>query len=111
MQRVATLDKQINQFKFFPVGVEMGNKCIKQLLGNPPNIAAVDEIGRYELAGDLWSEGFTALVESSIPLIFTTKEKQLERVIERWKIEPNIVFRSTDFGDSQKAFESIKRFL
>lgn len=111
MQRVATFEKRPNHFKFFPEGVEMGNNCIKEILGNPPDIAIVDEIGGYELAGELWSDGFTQLVESPTPLIFTTKAKHLERVIKRWEIEPTIVFRPIDFDDSQKEFKRIKGSL
>lgn len=111
MQRVATFDKRPNHFKFFPEGVEMGNNCIKELLVHSPDIAIIDEIGGYELAGELWSSGFSQLIKSSIPLIFTTKAKHLEGVVKKWEIEPTIVFHPTDFNDSQKAYERIKRFF
>ncbi|MGV8964003.1 MAG: nucleoside-triphosphatase [Candidatus Saccharimonadaceae bacterium] len=111
MQRVATFDKRPNHFKFFPKGVEMGNNCIKELLTQPLDIAIVDEIGGYELAGELWCNSFTQLVESSVSLIFTTKEKLLEGVVEKWKIKPTLIFHSADFGDPLIAFQRIKRFL
>ena len=111
MQRVASFNMQPNHFKFFAEGVEMGNNCIKELLINPPDIAIVDEIGGYELEGKLWSNGFTQLIESSIPLIFTTKAKLLNRVIEKWNIKPALIFQSKDFDDPHKAFERIKKFF
>ena len=111
MQRVATFDQRPNHFKFFPEGVESGNNCINELLANTPDIAIVDEIGGYELAGQLWNKSFTQLVKSSVPLLFTTKEKLVERVVEKWKIKPALIFNSTDFGDPQKAFERMKKFL
>lgn len=111
MQRVATYERRPYHFKFFPEGVEMGNDCIKELLAHPPNIAIVDEIGGYELRGKLWSNNFTQLVESSVPLIFTVKEKLLDKVVEKWEIETSHVFVSTDFNDPDKAFKLIKSFL
>ncbi|HUI33518.1 MAG: nucleoside-triphosphatase [Dysgonamonadaceae bacterium] len=111
MERIATFDHRPNHFKFFPKGVEVGNNCIKELLAHPPDIAIVDEIGGYELAGKLWSSSFTQLMESSVPLIFTTKARQLEGVVKKWKIKPTLIFHPVDFGDPQKAFERMKRFL
>lgn len=111
MQRVATFEQRPKHFTFFPEGVEVGKKCIQELFANPPDIAVVDEIGGYELAGELWSSGFTQLVESSIPLLFTTKEKHIEAVVKKWNIKASLVFHSADFGDPQKAFEHIKKFL
>lgn len=108
MQRIATFDHRPNHFKFFPEGVEAGNSCIKELLSHPPDIAIVDEIGGYELAGKLWSSSFTQLMESSIPLIFTTKAKRLEGVMEKWRIKPTFIFHPADFGDPQKAYERMK---
>ena len=111
MQRVATFDKRPYHFEFFAEGVEIGNKCIEELLTQTPDIAVVDEIGGYELAGELWSDSFTQLIESSIPIIFTTKDRLLERVIEKWKIEPAHIFLTEEFDDPLKAFERIKKFL
>lgn len=111
MQRIATFEQRPHQFKFFTEGVAFGNNCFKELLAQPPDIAIVDEIGGYELAGELWSSSFTQLLESSIPLIFTTKEKQLEAVMRKWSIKPTLVFHADDFGDPQKAVEDMNRFL
>ncbi len=111
MQRVSTFEQRPKQFKFFSDGLELGNNCFKELLTKPPDIAIVDEIGGYELAGELWSSNFTQLVDSSIPLIFTTKEKLLEKVVKKWNIKPTLIFQAADFGDPQKAVEQIKSFL
>lgn len=107
MQRVATFNERPNHFIFFPDGVKMGNNCIQEVLDNPPDIAVIDEIGGYELLGKLWCSSFRLLVESSLPLIFTTKAKYLEEVKETWRLEPTIVFDLTDFVDPKDAFESI----
>lgn len=111
MQRVATFDKRPRHFQFFPQGVEMGNSCLQELLLHSPDIAVVDEIGAFELRGKLWSGGFTLLVESSVPLIFTVKESLLDKVIAKWNIEPTIIFNSPSFSNPDEAFERMKRFL
>ena len=111
MQRVGTFEQRPNHFKFFHEGVAVGNNCIKELLVQRPDIAVIDEIGGYELAGELWSSSFTELVESSVSLIFTTKEKLLDEVLKKWKINPTLIFHPADFGDPQNAFERMKSFL
>jgi hypothetical protein len=63
------------------------------------------------LDGELWNISFTKLIESSIPLIFTTKANLLDEVVEKWSIKPTIIFQAEDFEDSQKAFERIKKLL
>ncbi|HLW07897.1 MAG TPA: nucleoside-triphosphatase [Marinilabiliaceae bacterium] len=111
MQRLAAFDQHPNHFKFFSEGVEVGNEWIKELLSNPPGIVVVDEIGRFELAGELWSSSFTKLVASSVPLIFTTKIKYLEDVVKKWKMNPTLTFHADDFSMPQHAFERMKKFL
>lgn len=111
MQRVAAFDKRPYHFEFFAEGVEMGDKCIEELLAQPPDISVVDEIGGYELAGELWGDSFTQLMESSVPIFFTTKDRLLERVMKKWKIEPTHIFLPEDFDDPHKAFEHIKKYL
>ncbi len=111
MQRIATFSQRPNHFKFFSEGLEVGNNSIKESLSQPTDIVSVDEIGGYELKGELWSSGFTKLVESAVPLIFTTKAKHLEGVVEKWRLKPSFIFHSDDFENPQKAFERIKRFF
>lgn len=111
MQRVASFEKRPHHFKLFSEGVEMGNDCIQELLVHPPDIAIVDEIGGYELRGKLWSMSFTEVVESSVPLIFTVKDRLLNKVLSKWNLEPTHVFNSTDFNDPDKAFKLIKRLI
>ena len=111
MQRTASFDHSPHHFKFIPEGVEAGKSWMKELLVHSPDIATVDEIGRFELAGELWGNGFTQLVESSFPLIFTTKTKQLHLIIEKWEIIPALIFYLDDFNNPQKAFELIRKFL
>ena len=111
MQRVASFEKHPHHFKFFPEGVEMGNSCIKELLIHHPDIAVVDEIGGFELRGKLWSSSFTQLIDSSIPLIFSVKDRLLDKVLSKWNIEPTHVFSSADFSESDKAFKRIESSL
>ena len=111
MQRVASFEKRPNHFKLFPEGVKVGRFWMKEILNKCPDFAVVDEIGGFELAGELWSNGFTALVESSNPLIFTVKTKHINEVVEKWNINPALIFDSADFGNSQIAFEKIKELI
>lgn len=111
MQRVATFDERPNHFKFFPKGIEMGNNCIQDLLIHHPHIAVIDEIGGYELRGKLWSDSFTQLVASSVPLIFTVKERLLFKVVEKWNIKPTLIISPLSFINVDETVERMKRFL
>lgn len=111
LQRVGRYEKRPYHFKIFEKGVEKGSGWIEDILKHSPNIAVIDEIGGYELDGKLWSNGFTRLVESDIPLIFTVSTKHLEQVIKKWNIDTTIIFDSDDFGDLNKAFEKVKEWI
>ena len=111
MQRVGTFEQQPFHFKLFPDGMELGNNWINILIDHPQCIAVIDEIGSYELSGALWCKGFTQLVNSNLPLIFTCKIKYQEKIMEKWKIEPTAIFNPNDFSNLPKAFEQIDQLL
>ena len=111
MQRVGTFEQRPHHFELHPEGVKTGLHWIQELLKYPPQLAVMDEIGVYELSGKLWSEGFTHLVNTPIPLIFSTKTKHVKVIMERWNIEPAGVFYPDDFDNPEKAFNQIKNLL
>lgn len=111
MQRIAAFELRPNHFKFFPAGVEMGINSMKEILNTPTDIAIIDEIGGYELRGELWSRSFTRLVNSSVPLLFTVKDRLIDKVIAKWRIEPSLIFTPADFIDYNGAFERMKKFF
>lgn len=111
LQRVGGYEKRPYHFHIFEEGVEKGLSWIEEILEQPPNIAVIDEIGGYELQGNIWCNCFTRLVESDIPLIFTVSTKHLEQVIKKWNIEASIILDSDDFDDPNKAFEKIKEWI
>lgn len=111
LQRVSGFEKFPDHFKIFPEGVEKGLDWIEEILEQSPGIAVIDEIGGYELQGMLWSNGFTRLVESGIPLIFTVKTKHLNKVVRKWNISGPIIFDAHDFGNPRTAFEKVKEWI
>ena len=111
LRRVGGYEKRPYHFHIFEEGVEKGSDWIEDILEKSPDIAVIDEIGGYELDGKLWSNGFTRLVESDIPIIFTVSTKHLEQVIKKWDIDASIIFNSDDFSDPIKAFEKVKEWI
>lgn len=111
MQRVDGFEKRPDHFRFFQEGVEKGLIWIKEIFKQSPDLAVIDEIGGYELQGKLWSDGFTELVKSEIPLIFTVKTKHLGEVIKKWNIGTAFIFEPADFGNPEKVFEKIKELI
>lgn len=52
---------------------------------NPKEVLVVDEVGRMELYGEVWSELISHhLTNTSNPLIFTVRRENLMHVVERW---------------------------
>ena len=103
--------KNVTTNEEFPEGVEKGLIWMEEMLEQSPDIAVIDEIGGYELQGRLWSDGFTRLIESDTPLIFTVKTKHLHQVIEKWHIDTAFIFEPADFGNPIKIFEKIKELV
>ena len=111
MQRIAGFNERPHHFELFPEGIKTGMHWIQQILDHPPDIAIIDEIGSYELSGELWYQGFTRLVNAPSSLIFTTKTKHVKAIMERWNIEPAAIFYPDDFTHPEKAFNQIKNLL
>ncbi len=111
MQRIAGFKEHPHHFELFPEGIKTGMHWIQQILDKHPDIAVIDEIGSYELSGELWCEDFTRLVNAPSSLIFTTKTKHVEAIMERWDIEPAAIFYPDDFAFPEQAFEQIKNVL
>ena len=111
MQRIAEFDQRPKHFEVHPEGVKTGLNWIQEVIKHPPNLAIIDEIGSYELSGELWSEGFTQLVNAPLSIIFTTKTKHVKAIVERWNIEPAAIFYPKDFDNPEKAFNQIKILL
>ncbi len=111
MQRVASFQRRPYHFKIHPAGVEAGRRWIAQLLQQPVHMAVIDEIGGYELAGELWCEGFTGLINSPIPVLFTIKTKHVKAIVKKWNIEPVFIFYPDDFINPKKACKRIENIL
>jgi len=111
MQREVPLEQEFSSFEFSPEGVTAGSNWINELHIHLIDVVAIDEIGRFELMGDLWHNGFTQLVKSQTPLIFTTKTKYVEQILKKWNIIPALVFDVSDFEHTQEAFDQMMGFL
>lgn len=108
MQRVGDFTQRPKHFVIIEDSVRKGNEWINAVLDQHPDLAVIDEIGGFELSDRLWNEGFTKLLESSIPIIFTTKSKHLEQVKDKWNIDPTLIFT---FGDFDLIPESCNKII
>lgn len=111
MQRMTAFHRRPGHFELFPDGVEAGRNWINTLFQRPSHLVVIDEIGRYELAGELWCEGFTNLINSSVPMLFTTKTKHLEAIVNKWNMKPSAIFYPANYFNPEKAFTQIKNLL
>ncbi len=74
-------------FYFNPLALEMGNR----ILTNPEivnsHVIFIDETGRFELEGKIWSTSITWLLRNaSCPLVFSIRESLVEQVVEHWNL-------------------------
>jgi nucleoside-triphosphatase len=74
-------------FYFNPEALEIGNKIITDALLEPEKIIMIDEIGPMELAEEIWHNSFMRILNNHKGiLIFSTRKRMIERIIEKYKI-------------------------
>lgn len=72
--------------KSFEFDQEVIRRLTSELVNiNPNEILVVDEVGRMELYGEVWSDLISHhLANTSNPLIFTVRRENLMHVVDRW---------------------------
>lgn len=81
-------------FLFNEQGLKTGEQIIKEAAGkNETEIFILDEIGIFELNGEVWARPLELLLKTYRGvLVVTVRGKLLERVIEKWQINPSGIF-------------------
>lgn len=78
---------QSGNFFFNPEAVEAGNAIITDALLEPEKIIILDEIGPMELSEEIWHDSFMRILNNYKGiLIFSTRKRMIERIIEKYKI-------------------------
>ncbi len=86
--------QKIGRFYIFNEGLDAGNK---ELQNNNSLIKIIDEIGKLELLGKGWLNSVEQIIEKSeYHLILVVREKHVNEIIEKLRIEPVFVFNISE---------------
>jgi len=107
-QRIDECKYSETPFQFNKSTIEQGREWLKDIINHPPDLAVIDEIGLYELYGKVWSNQFTRICNTSIPLLFSTNIHLLTDIMRTWKLEPNHIFYPAYFQTPEIATDKIR---
>ena len=107
-QRIDECKYSENPFRFNKSTIEQGKEWLNDIINHPPDLALIDEIGIYELHGKVWSNQFTQICNTSIPILFSTSIHILNNITTTWKLNPNHIFYPTDFQSPEIAADKIR---
>ncbi|MEA1886193.1 MAG: nucleoside-triphosphatase [Bacteroidota bacterium] len=94
--------EQIGKFEILPAGLKMGRKTLCP--DGKAGITIIDEVGKLELDDRGWAECINILLkEPTCRLIMTVRDKLVDEVIKKWKLDQQSVILNTTETDSQKA--------
>ena len=80
------------RFYFRPEGLAFGRRALAPPDPREPDLVVIDEVGRFELQGEVWAEQIDRLLAPPHPpMIWTVRRRLLNTVIERWKIANPVV--------------------
>lgn len=86
--------KHFDPYYFNPEAIKIGNK----ILQNAPSgaVVIVDEIGRFELDGNLWAKAFTNLLnKNSNTIVMSVRNDFVKEVKERWGLSSAVTIDAT----------------
>lgn len=78
---------QFGRFYFNREGLEYGNILASSAINKYPNVFFIDEIGRFELGGNIWHDSFKLLTQTpGICIIATVRESFLDAVKQKFNL-------------------------
>lgn len=95
--------EQLGRFYFNPEGIRMGKNILEDPLINNNDLIVVDEIGPFELAGKIWAESLTRLLEGrSCSVLLVVRDQLVAEVIHEWKLQDAMII-DIEQSDPEKA--------
>jgi nucleoside-triphosphatase THEP1 len=75
-------------------GIHFGNEALSVAKNLENKLVVIDEIGKLEFSDRGWAPALNDLLATSDNhLILSVRDSFVEQVIEKWNMEPNIIFR------------------
>jgi nucleoside-triphosphatase len=80
------------RFYFRPEGLAFGRRALAPPDPRETDLVVIDEVGRFELQGEVWAEQIDRLLaHPHPPMIWTVRRRLLHTVVERWNIQNPVV--------------------
>ncbi len=81
------------RFYFRKKGLHFGYAALlKPLKENRTEILIIDEVGRFEMQGEIWSDCIDQIVQMPYPpMIWTVRRNLVDDVINRWNLKRRII--------------------
>ena len=75
-------------FYFNPEAIQAGNKILNNPEINKYDLIVIDEIGPFELSGEIWAGSLSNLLShASCHMILLVRKSIIEEVIQKWNIK------------------------
>jgi nucleoside-triphosphatase THEP1 len=94
--RVSSEEKciKVGDFEFFEEGIRFGNDTLDLKNLSRCKLVIIDEVGPLELEGNGWAVSLDRIIDNlSCPLLLVVRENLFEKVKERWKFDPEHVWK------------------
>lgn len=76
---------KIHSLFFNPTAISLGKSALQNILANA--VVFIDEIGRFELEGKLWSDDLSALLSAhNGPIVLSVRNVFVDEVKKRWNL-------------------------
>lgn len=80
------------RYYFRPEGLVFGRRALAPPDPRETDLMVIDEVGRFELQGEVWADQIDRLVAlPHPPMIWTVRRRLLDTVIQNWEIKNPIV--------------------
>jgi nucleoside-triphosphatase THEP1 len=102
-----TASVKIGDFAFSEEGLLFGNEAIPK--SADCNLIVIDEVGPLELSGKGWASSLDLVMNNaSFPLLLVVRENILEKIRERWKFIPDLMWNLDNTESDEILSDMIK---
>ncbi len=79
--------QQLGRFWFNPEAIRAGEEILNSCLVGETEVIVLDEIGIFELEGEVWHDAFVRLLQSDKPVIISVRRKLKDKVLDKFAIK------------------------
>jgi nucleoside-triphosphatase THEP1 len=95
---------QYGNFYFNPEGILMGKNILEDPKITDNDLIVVDEIGPFELEGQVWADPLTRLLtRQCCSVLLVVREPLVGQVIQKWNLEEAVIMEPGQINPDQAA--------